>query len=195
MSVTETNSFPNKPTTPPSLIKRFSPATRRGLEFSLGTIDDHELMKLVTYVDMEDVGSDKHYLKVLELLERGANPSARVDSYGPTILIACAAMRCGWFDERVGKLLVDWGADSTATYEDKTAVEWIDYRAGCGAGTLQDAIDNAHLVDHRDTLATTSAKMPTSKPFTTNGKSPRRALSTKKAKAIKKPKKATKRRT
>ena len=63
------------------------------------------------------------------------------NSYGPTILIACANMRCGWFE-----LLVDWGADSTATYEDKTAVEWIVYRAGYAEDSLQQTIDNAHGV-------------------------------------------------
>lgn len=103
-----------------------------------------ELYRAVSCVSMMDTCTDRHYVRVLELLRVGGDPN-EVDDQGQSLLVSCANMRCGWFDLAVAMLLIEWGADPTATFEDKTAPEWVVHRAGFGSEELQ------HFIDHHTT--------------------------------------------
>ena len=111
------------------------------------TASDIEMFELISNgIESFDLSRMKSNIKsrVLELLQVGANPNARVpvngstvriacmnypDGFvdGPTVLIACMNNTYGLVDFSVAKLLLEWGADPTATFEDKTAIEWIGY--------------------------------------------------------------------
>jgi hypothetical protein len=111
------------------------------------TASEIELFELISNgIESFDLSQTASSIKsrVLQLLEGGANPNARVPVDGstvriacmnhphgvvdgPTVLIACVNNSYGFVDFSVAKLLLEWGADPTATYGGMTAVEWIGY--------------------------------------------------------------------
>ena len=102
--------------------------------------DRSALYWMVANVSMEESCTDAHFVKVLYLLRAGADPNH--NEGGQSVLIACANMRCGYYDWSIAHLLIEWGADPHFLYEDKNAAQWIDWRAGFGAEELQSFIDN-----------------------------------------------------
>ena len=108
------------------------------------TASDIELFELISNGRM-NIKS-----RVFELLESGANPNTCVTEGGPTVLIACIYKRLGLVDLSLVKILVEWGADTTATYEGKTALEWIRHHGDCyGDAYLQRHIDQVAYVRAR----------------------------------------------
>ena len=104
---------------------------------------DIEMFELISNgIESFDLSQKASNIKprVLELLQGGANPNARVPADGPTVriacmnhpywfadgptvLIACVNNPYGFVDFSVAELLLEWGADPMATYQDKTALD------------------------------------------------------------------------
>jgi hypothetical protein len=99
-----------------------------------------ELFHLVADVSMKDSCTDGHFIKVLHLLRRGADPN-HVEN-GQSVLIAGANQRLGYYDCSIAQLLIEYGADPHFLYQEKTAPQWIAWRAGHGAEELETFIAN-----------------------------------------------------
>ena len=82
---------------------------------------------------------------VLVELVNGADPN-EVDENGQSLLIDCTNIRSTFYIGNVLELLIEWGADYYATFQGKTAVDWMVYRGSArDADLLQDFIDKREM--------------------------------------------------
>jgi hypothetical protein len=114
----------------------------RSIRYGGSNPDDLELMTVINNFSLEDMHSGAHCAKVLEILNRNANPNTQLEFAGPTALLACADHPIECFDLQVALLLIEWGADPTATYHGYTALDMVE-GSGNSDGTerLRRAID------------------------------------------------------
>ena len=104
--------------------------------------DDLDLMAALEHYTLHDMRSGAHYNKILEILQRGANPNTQPDIQGPTALIACANHTAEYFDLDVARLLIQCGANPTMKFYGCTAVGWLQSHNNMhGADALKAAIN------------------------------------------------------
>ena len=114
----------------------------RSIRYGSCNQNDLDLMNAISCYSTEDMKSGVHHMKVLEILNRNADPNAQPYITGPTALLACAQHSKEHFDLRVALLLIQWGADPTVTYSGYTVVDMVENSGNVeAAASLREAID------------------------------------------------------